>query len=280
MDNGNARLPHSPRLLSKSFYDRAKRLWGLAIVLKVSAVGLGVIFVTYNVATELAPWSLAVLAIVAESIQWRSDVLRGRAEQLKRKIELSDGLGWPLPMSDFSDLLAKVSKRTLSNLEASSEQEYFASAKEAGPVRALENLQESAWWSKHLSHAMLVGCAIVAAVLIGGSIAILVLTIDAAQNVASLENTSKLVSAVISLAVSLGLTQLIAGYYVFSQSSTDSERAATAATASKELPTEVDALKLMYDYQLARAFAPMIPDWLWNLRRTELNALWKSYRGK
>ncbi|NTW01906.1 MAG: hypothetical protein HGA19_11555 [Oscillochloris sp.] len=44
-----------------------------------------------------------------------------------------------------------------------------------------------------------------------------------------------------------------------------------------QLP-DVQAIKLLHEYQIARAGAPMLPDWLWSLMQRELNDLWIQHR--
>jgi len=40
----------------------------------------------------------------------------------------------------------------------------------------------------------------------------------------------------------------------------------------------VQAIELTHEYQLARAAAPLIPIWVYNSMRSELNDLWAEYR--
>jgi flagellar biosynthesis protein FliQ len=216
------------------------------------------------------------MAAFAECAQWRSDILKGRAEQLKRKIELFDGLGWTISPADLSDALAKISSRRRNLILKAVKENYFASQTSVGPKRAVENLQESAWWSKDLAGTTLILCAIVTVVLVVGSLISLGVAVSAVKDTATLENTSRVIAAIVSLIVSLGLIRLMSGYFAFGRRSEQVEKATVHLLGGTV--SEVEAIKLLHDYQIARSAAPLIPDWIWKLRRKTLNELWDQYR--
>lgn len=269
---------HDPRAIVKSIYDEAKLFWSLAMLAKLGAAIMGVAFVLVGTKSTSAPWALAAVAVLSEAAQWRSDVLKGRAEQLKRKIEFYDGLGWPMSAADLSDYLAKVSSRRRKSIEQSVRENYFASGKDKGIERALENLQESAWWSKHLASTMGAAVGVGVGVLIAASVLSLAVAIASAKEVAGLQALSRVVCAVLSLIVSLGAVKLLSGYLGFARRSEQVEEATKVLMGKTGGASETDAVKLTHDYQIARAASPMIPDLLWKLRRDALNALWDQYR--
>lgn len=269
---------HDPRAIAKSIYDEAKLWWSFAMLSKISTALLGVVFVLASTKTTAAPWVLAAVAILSEAAQWRSDILKGRAEQLKRKIEFYDGLGWPLSSADISDCLARVSTKRRMSIEQSVRENYFASGKDKGTERALENLQESSWWSKHLALTMGTAVGVGVGALIVASILSLAVAIAGAKEVADVQAVSRVVCAVLSLIVSLGAVKLISGYFGFARKSEQVEEATKVLMAKAGGASETDAVKLAHDYQIARAASPMIPDFLWKLRRDVLNALWDQYR--
>ncbi len=269
---------HDPRSIAKSIYDEAKTCWVAAISAKGAAAALGILFALQGWTSTAAPWCLASLALLAELAQWRSDILKGRAEQLKRKIEFYDGLGWPLSSADMSDYLARISTKRRKAIEQSVRENYFASTKDKGVARSLENLQESSWWSKHLSATMGTLLAVAIGALVAGALVALAAAIAAAQQVADLQATSKVVCAVLSLAISLGSVKLLSGYFGFARKSEQVEESTKTLMAKAGSVTETDAVKLTHDYQIARAGAPLIPDLLWSIKRDSLNALWDTYR--
>lgn len=264
------------RLVSKSLYDGAKFWWGSGLLLKVIAAGLGVTFVFVNQSSALTSASVVCAAIFSELCQWRSDVLKGRAEALKRKIESADGFGWNLSGKDISDSLAKISARTRAKIEEAVKENYFASQEQPGVRRALENLQESSWWSKDLSGTMAIICAIITAVLFTAALGALVVSVGNATDVAVLQTVNRVVISIIALVTSVGLLKLIVGYFSFSRKAEQIEQATSILLLGD--PSDIEAVKVLHEYQVARASAPLVPDFIWKLRQDTLNDLWKRYR--
>ena len=99
--------------------------------------------------------------------------MKGKAESLLRKLEMYDGLGWPVSQRELADLLVespKSIKKKLSNIDNTND--YFIS-KESAPIpRILENLSESAWYTKHQAKRM-------ASYLISVSVGVVILLIAA-----------------------------------------------------------------------------------------------------
>ncbi len=267
---------HAPRIVAKTIYNEAKLFWSFSLFLKVLAAALGIVFVLSAFSGVMVPWILAIIAIVAECCHWRSEILKGRAEQLTRRIEFFDGLGWTISNADLADLLTKISSRKRKALLSAVKENYFASSSSVGSKRALENLQESAWWSKDLAGIMLTVCAAVTVCATLGSLFSLGIAVTATKSIATLENASRIIAAVLSLIVSLGLVRIMSGYFVFSRRSEQIER--VAAGLLNETVSELEVVKLLHDYQIARASAPLIPDWIWKFRRDTLNELWTQYR--
>ena len=81
------------------------------------------------------------------------------AQQFRRKLNLQDGFGWQIPNTDLSDLRVRCSSwvKKRARLHPMNEpllREYGS----ARPVRALKNVCESAWWTKHLAQRMATYC--------------------------------------------------------------------------------------------------------------------------
>ena len=86
---------------------------------------------------------------------WRSDSVKGVADSLHRKLELEDSFGWSISNAELSDIIADA-PFTEAALHSSQEHgaKFFASGLPVGSKRGLANLEESAWWTKHLSRTM------------------------------------------------------------------------------------------------------------------------------
>src|SRR5688500_6590462 len=243
---------HDPRIVCKTIFDGAKRYWGSGLALKIGATALGVWSVLAGASSPLAPAWVTGLAIVAELCLWRSDLLKGRGESLKRKIEYQDSFGWALSAIEISDHLARLPASTRRAIARSVRENYFASKEAVGTRRALENLQESSWWSKDLAGYMGGLCSALHAVLMLASFASLYVSVATVRDFAALQTVSRVVTGVLSMIGSLGLVKLIVGYYGFSRGAERIERATVGPLQAKR-SDQVEAIKLLHEYQVARA---------------------------
>src|SRR6266511_1000564 len=134
------------------WFSNAKRWWAAALVAQI-AVSLAAAITV--VADVLSPgWGLTFLAISVGGpiCQCRSDSLRQRAETLLRHDELEEGLRCEINLKVLSDYFATaIPVEAGSKVRAREQGSFYASTRPRGPVRALENLQESAWWTQHLA---------------------------------------------------------------------------------------------------------------------------------
>ena len=73
-------------------------------------------------------------------------------------------------------------------------------------------------------------------------------------------------------------TASVASYGSLSKNSASSEAAAERALQASTPPEQLAAFKVMYDYHLSRAVGPIIPTWIWKIRKDELNQTWKEHR--
>ncbi|KPV54312.1 hypothetical protein SE17_04550 [Kouleothrix aurantiaca] len=220
----------------------------------------------------------AVLVIASVLCLWRSQRLKDTAEVLLRRFELYKGLSWPVSPREISDLVATApqSVKTAARSGDGSDT-YFTSTRQETPKRLLENLTESAWWTKHQARR-------VSNILFGFSILVGILAvvtlIVSLQNASTLsqdfaENIAKAVIAIIVFLFTAGYIRLAFDYLLLAQEATKAEERA-CQLLEKPNVTEVEAIQCAHDYQLARAAAPLLPTWLWKLMQNELNQLWKE----
>ncbi|KAA5538589.1 hypothetical protein FYK55_27260 [Roseiconus nitratireducens] len=248
------------------------------MVLKAIAflVGVSVFFV--NISVEPIPFVVAAATLASELAAYRMERVRGIGQGLRRKIEMQDGFGWEISGRELSDLVARCSRSVKSGARKfESDEPYFASKESPGAKRGVENVMESAWWSKHLSETMLWICITVIGLAILGSIAALVVSILTITSQVNLVAISRIVTSVLLLGLSLGLLRLAIGYFAFSARAEEIEKRAESLLNEKKL-NQTESIKLVHEYQLARASAPIIPEWIWKWRRKELNELWCEFR--
>jgi hypothetical protein len=264
-----------------STLERASKVWwGAAMLVRLAGLIVGVMGILGKVPAQPVVFVVAVLGIAAELATLRSDRIRRTGQGLRRQLEFADGLGWEIGAAEYSDLVLRcpssVKKRARREGPAP---QYFASALPAGPERAVENLSESAWWSKHLAESMRGICGLVVIATTLGSIVLLVVAIEGIQDRQALDAVARVVTSVLMLLFSLGLVRLVIAYHDFAVGAARAEEAALRSLTAG-VPDEVNAVKMLHAYQMARAAGPLLPDWVWKWRQQELNELWKSLRSR
>lgn len=224
---------------------------------------------------------------------WLSERWKGAASELHRKLDLENSFGWNISDQEMKNFLARYAGDIV-NFAGKEKGNYFASNHPPGPLRAVENLEESAWWSMHLSETMgWISTGVIVLTIIGCIFLLNISLHDVSEatkqvgsalvaNTSSDEN-SKAVSAGIVKAVtsimlfvfSYGLFKLACGYFLFSKKA---EQLAEKAESIQKggTPDQIEVIKMWQEYHLARESAPIIPNWVWKIREEKLNLLWKA----
>ncbi len=270
------RFQHDPRKLVDCLSERAKRWWGATAVIKVFSVSLGAISVLLFPGFKSAAVIIFLLFIAAELAAWRSDSFKSSAQAVLRKLDFSDSFGWGISREEMSDLIVDCPSRLRKRIPPQADDDYFASAEPIGARRSLDNLQESSWWSKHLSRRMGHITLGVTTALIVMSVVVLLISINSVQSFDTLTSIGRVVSSGLMLIVSLGLLRLCIGYYHFAKKAEQAERDAIRLLNSGA--DNLEAVKAWHEYQVSRASAPLIPSSLWRYMNNDLNEAWRAYR--
>jgi hypothetical protein len=271
---------YDPRSLDRALFELSKKWWLFALLCKLVVFVVSVVVILAGVIPQVAPFIAIVLSIAAELLLWQSDRTKDTAEALLRKLDAYDSFGWQISGTEMSDLLVQVPSRIKSRLTSdNTEEKYFTSGGERGPKRAVENIQESAWWSKHLAARSGLICVWITCVAVAVSIALIVLSIETIKNFDVLSSIGRVATSTIALIFSLGLFRLAVSYYSFSGKAARIEKDATYLLGHTHTDS-AQAIKIAYEYQLARATAPLIPTWVYNSMCLELRALWANYRSR
>jgi hypothetical protein len=270
-------LKHDPRKLCYAYFSLAKRWWGAALLCKLCIIIIGALVIWLSIFSKFTPFLAFALTITSEWFAWRSDKTKAIAESLLRKLDYRDSFGWEISKSELSDVLARTPAKLRKRIPPEGEREdYFASRNDVGPCRAAQNVQESAWWSKHLAEKMGQYTFTLTIAATVGSLLILIISVGTVQNFDILSGVGRVVTAVLMLVLSLGLIRLTLGYYGFNRKAQRAEERANELL--KYGCGEIDAVKLYNDYHLDRAAAPLVPDQAWRWNQDHLNQLWKDYR--
>jgi hypothetical protein len=274
---GMTGLKHDPRKLCNAYFTVAKRWWGAAMLCKLCIVIVGALVIGLSVFSRFTPFLAFALTVMSEWFAWRSDAAKSRAEFLLRKLDYRDSFGWEISKSELSDVLARTPAKLLKLIPPEGEREdYFASRDGIGLVHAIRNVQESAWWSKHLAEKMGQYTLTITITSTVGSLLLLISSVATVQNFDVLSSIGRVVTSVLLLVLSLGLVRLTLAYYGFKSKAQQAEGRATEFL--KYGCGEIEAVKLYNDYHLDRAIAPLVPERVWKWNRDHLNELWKDYR--
>lgn len=275
----NKTIPDDLRETSKSYFELAKRWWWLGIFgkLLVFFVGIGSALLAFFPIYALLFCSF--LEMASEFFLYRSDNLKDDSEALLRKLDMRDSFGWPISSAELSDL--EVKKPSGLNKLAPPEtagENYFASKTSLGPKKALENVQESAWWSKHLAKRMFDICLAISIGICILSVVTLIISIQAIDDKEKLINIGRIVTSILMLFfITLGIYRRVIGYYEFNQKCSQIEKDIEMIIQQNKFD-ESDAIKIMHEYQLYRSHSPLIPSFIWKQMRSKLNTMREKYR--
>jgi hypothetical protein len=263
--------------LARALDDCAKWWWGASLTLKALGFATGIL-IFLPVAQEPLPFLVAAFTILAELTTVRSDSLKGMAQGVRRKLDLQDSFGWEIPSTEFSDLLVRCPQSVKARAQRdNATAPYFASTEPAGPTRALHNMGESAWWTKHLAESMARICTTALVLGVIGALVVLIIALQTLHEHTAQVNTARIVTGFLMLLLSTGLIKLMLGYSSLAKKAGSSEAAACRLLQTQQ-PEQLDAFRVMYEYHVDRAAALIIPTWIWNLRRNELNHIWATHR--
>ena len=254
-----------------------------AIILQVSAVALATLPQVRSVFEPYTHWVVLGLALTAPLARLYGDEAKRTADGILRRIELSDGMGTPIPrveveqvIEDAAAVVGYLAGREQRDLKP------YASALDPGPARLMENIQESAWWSTRLSRELSRWERFWGAVLILACVAALY---HLATSVPSGGPPPSHARDVAEFAATLLVFVFAEGYYRRGREFEAFERAANrvfekGSRLKKEngTPSSEDALGLAAEYFLARQASPRVSTIWYGLRKGRLNAAWARAR--
>ena len=178
----------------------------------------------------------------------------------------------------------------------------FASTATRGPRRALENLHESAWFSHHLANrtAFLATVCLVVTLAVGTFALVFAIGMvkthpsavappppataspsASAATAASGPSASEIVGTVVcgalTFLISINLFRYCLDLFQFSRAAAEAVNKSEEMAAGRE-PDATKVQSLLFEYQIARQGAPMIPTIIWRWNHTRIG--WAVARGK
>jgi hypothetical protein len=270
-------LGHDIREFVGALFRRAKRWWIGSLACKVGSILVGALSVLLFPDLKSGAVFVFLIYIISEVSTWRSDYFKGTAEAVLRKLDFRDSFGWEISRAEIADLImncpASIRRRIPPPTGVDN---YFASKEVPGAARAIENLQESAWWSKHVAKRMGHICLGTTILLVLLSVIVLLISVDTIRDFDTLSSVGRVVTSALMLIFSLGLLRLTLGYYGFAKKAEQSDQQTLKLFSTG--CDELGAVKAWHEYQVARASSPPIPSWLWKWINKDMNEAWEQYR--
>ena len=272
------------RALSNYYFEITKKWWAYTWYFKLAVFVIGLIAVFFPNISIWITIIVGLISLASEAANLYSTYNKGKAESLLRKLDLQNSFGWEIKSIDVADAVVSLPKKLQEKYQPTEESDdYFASGENVGHLRAAQNLQESAWWSKHLAKTMGHYCSVLTVFLVVISMFTLIISsiiISSSQLTNShaeyMTSVNRIIIAVFLLGISLGLLPLTINYYAFSTKAGDSEKTATEFLKSG-VEDEIQTIKAFNEYHLARASAPLIPTKLWENKKDCLNKAWEVF---
>lgn len=262
------------RAINQYRFDEAKTFWGASVLVKFLTFVFGAVTVFIEHPPAYTPQLLLISACLSELLQWRSDFLKGQSEGLLRKLDVCKSFQKELSETDKREIVADLPHKVRAQFSVEANDKYFASTTPPGPRRSVENLLESAWYTRKQCVAMTIFCIVLIVVLLTTSLFALFIASKEVKDVVVLTNISKAVTSWLLLVFSLGVFKNAWGYYKMYQRCLKTENNAEHLLGNENV-LEADAIKQWYEYQIARSSAPLLPGWLWSLMKDSLDDAWK-----
>ncbi len=268
---------YDPRSLSRALFESAKWWWTVGLLCKFSIFVVTVLAILFSFIPEFALFLIVMfLEVVSELCLIQAERTKVVADTLLTKLDGQESFGWPISRVELNDFILRVPTKVKRSLrQGVSKEQYFENTGDVGAKKALKNLAQSSWWSKQLAGSTAVVCGAGASILTALSVVLLIMSINIIENRDMLTNLGQVTASLLSVVFSIGLVRLAVQYSSFK---TDSDRTLQSALVllSSSRPSDVEVAKLFHEYQISRATSPLLPSWMYKLRKHELNELWDN----
>ncbi|MBP7964367.1 MAG: hypothetical protein KBG20_13490 [Caldilineaceae bacterium] len=258
--------------LKSVLFRDAKQWWFYSNVCGAGVLVLGIIVLVTNQGNVFFALGTGVFVGATAYLRWISDNKKGVAETVTRRFEMNDGLGWAVDERELREIVTDGPNEAEAALATDKFRDYYASSSGIGLLRMLENLEESARWSKRLSKEVSDWVFWGTGIVIALAIVSLILALRSTVALSLADRIGQVVITMFIFLFSDGYLRLAFDYRAFANKARDVELLAGAMTKRASI-NEADAITLLNDYQVARAQSPLIPESLYKRASKRLNAL-------
>lgn len=261
----------------------AAKLW-LRVAGAVQWLAVGVALVPLVYATRTTQFIAAATAfavpIALFFLRQQAAPHQVRGERLRRFHLLLDGTGRPPPKDELADLVA--GRTSLRSFDPTLDGDYFSSKFPPGQPRLVDNLMESAFYTKETSSTaarLYGGLALTGILFTGGLVFYWLNTYSGTLD----KGSADYAQIVAALVVFFGVGHLADCAFAFRELNQESDavyretvRLRHAATSELDAD-ELHALLARYDCAVLRA--PPVPGQIYKLRRRRLDEAWRMVFG-
>jgi len=269
-ENGQSQKTINLRRCMTHAYSRAAFWDSTSAALALAAFLLGLARAYLQLPDPWASLTLILLGIGTFFARLRQSHHRGRSERLKRHHEYVAGLGLPISDLTIADYRAGVSNKELAKFDKTLHGSEFATSLPVGPVRLLEQMEESAWFSEKLATcaAWIALCVVVLASIVAFSVLYV-----SGLTPGSSTRWIQTAGSVVLFLITGGILTRCLKYFSFANAARDCVRALQPLLRDPAL-RESAAMAVVLEYQVQRAGSPLVPSIFWRLKHRHLNELW------
>lgn len=254
--------------LARVLFSSAKLRWGWAVGISYSAVGIVPVAFLLDGEKWPALVAAAVVSLVAAGLRWWSEAVRGDADRLHRMHDISVNLGQLPDREVVADVEARRSRLTAGAETVGLPQlRYFEATDTPSPHLLVVNMRESSWWTAQLADTAKRIVYIITSVASVVPFCLLVLADSVLLRAYGITICVVVLMDMFHLGVSYGRLS----------TACNSAFSEFGALAKDDALSERHALLAATNYHFIRRGGPLVPDWLWRIRREKLNTVWGQF---
>jgi len=285
--NAGAHVRAELRRFATAYFDVSGYVTDVAVLFQVLAVALASIPSLRDLIEPATRWVILGLAGATPFLRSLSDDTKRTADDILRRIEISDGLGIPIRPMELEDVregafsgIARIARRQELDLRP------YASDSPAGPRRLVENTRETAWWSTRLAAELARWEFVWTIVMVAACVAALV---QAASGPSTLTAApaANLSRSIVEFAAAMLVFVFAEGFFrrgrELAAFATSSERVLGEADRLLERERgngprieQLEAMLLASKYTIARHASPRLSSIWYRRRRGQLNTAWAN----
>jgi hypothetical protein len=267
-------------LVQRELNENAKFYWWIARVSEAVVLVIGILTIFVELSSMILFFLTTALTVTWFASQWHSDNIKQRAQYYLRKYEYWNGFGWKPDEQELRDTHIQLPNSIRKKVSKEYPQvNHFESRSKTSPKRAVENLEESSWWSKALAGSTFRIFLAISGILFALGIVTLIIALQIEATSQAIDE--KIVRVVISIfvfAFSTAYLRTAVEHQKFSAFASRIEREANRLLKQANEPNDIQAVTLLTHYQIERLASPLIPTFIWRMRETTLNQSWQKYQ--